>query len=196
MANRSDRLVEILDDFVDASRDVEAAAVVSLDGLPMASALPEELEEDRLGAMAAALLSLGEQAAAGLGRGALSQVFVEGAGGYVFLMSARDQAVLAAITGSAAKIGLMLYQMRQAADDVGRALEPTASRLSGNGQHADGPGAGNGTAAAGGGGGHGSVSAGNGPGEGGLPVPGPPGDGSAAAHQAAADHDDISSSIR
>lgn len=125
MANRSDRLVEILDDFVDATRDVEAAAVISLDGLPMASALPDHMEEDRLGAMAAALLSLGEQAAAGLGRGALSQVFVEGAGGFVFLMSARDRAVLAAVTGHDAKIGLMLYQMRQAAEDIGRVLEPS-----------------------------------------------------------------------
>lgn len=175
MANRSDRLVEILDDFVDASRDVEAAAVVSLDGLPMASALPDHLEEDRLGAMAAALLSLGEQAAAGLGRGALSQVFVEGAGGYVFLMSARDQAVLAAITGSEAKIGLMLYQMRQAADDVGRALEPTASRLSGDGHRAD---------------------ADHGAGEGGLAVPGPPSHSPTVEHEVAADSGDIASSIR
>lgn len=124
MLNRSDRLVEILDEFVGSTRDVEAAAVISLDGLPMASALPEHMEEDRLGAMAAALLSLGEQAAAGLGRGALSQVFVEGAGGFVFLMSARERAVLAAITGHEAKIGFMLYQMRQAADDLGALLEP------------------------------------------------------------------------
>lgn len=175
MANRSDRLVEILDDFVDSSRDVEAAAVVSLDGLPMASALPDHLEEDRLGAMAAALLSLGEQAAAGLGRGALSQVFVEGATGYVFLMSARDQAVLAAITGAEAKIGLMLYQMRQAADDVGRALEPAASRLSDDGHRTD---------------------ADTGSGNGGLPVPGPPSNGPATQHEAAADHGDIASSIR
>lgn len=129
MVNRSDRLVQILDDFVDASRDVEAAAVVSLDGLAMASAVPDHMEEDRLGAMVAALLSLGEQAAVGLGRGALSQVFVEGAGGYVFLMSAREQAVLTAVTGHEAKIGLMLYQMRRAADEVGRVLELAGFRV-------------------------------------------------------------------
>lgn len=123
MANRSDRLVQVLNEFVDASRDVEAAAVVSLDGLAMASAVPDHMEEDRLGAMVAALLSLGEQAAVGLGRGALSQVFVEGAGGYVFVMSARDQAVVTAVTGHEAKIGLMLYQLRHTAEEVGRLLE-------------------------------------------------------------------------
>lgn len=120
---RAGRLAAALDDFIRSSPDVEAAAVVSYDGLPMASALPEEMEEDRVGAMSAALLSLGEQAAVGLGRGQLNQVFVEGDDGFVFLMSARDQAVLAAIARRTAKIGFMLFEMRRAADRVGKALE-------------------------------------------------------------------------
>jgi uncharacterized protein len=121
--SRAERLAAALDDFIRSSPDVEAAAVVSFDGLPMASALPDALEEDRVGAMSAALLSLGEQAALGLGRGQLNQVFVEGEHGFVFLMSARDQAVLAAIAARTAKIGFMLFEMRRAADRVGRALE-------------------------------------------------------------------------
>lgn len=123
---RAHRLAAALDEFIRSSPDVEAAAVVSFDGLPMASALPEELEEDRVGAMSAALLSLGEQAAMGLGRGLLNQVFVEGEHGFVFLMSARDQAVLAAIASRNAKIGFMLFEMRRAADRIGRALEAGA----------------------------------------------------------------------
>jgi uncharacterized protein len=121
--SRAERLAAALDDFIRSSPDVEAAAVVSFDGLPMASALPDDLEEDRVGAMSAALLSLGEQAALGLGRGQLNQVFVEGEHGFVFLMSARDQAVVAAIASRTAKIGFMLFEMRRAADRIGRALE-------------------------------------------------------------------------
>jgi predicted regulator of Ras-like GTPase activity (Roadblock/LC7/MglB family) len=124
--SRAERLAAALDDFIRSSPDVEAAAVVSFDGLPMASALPDDLEEDRVGAMSAALLSLGEQAALGLGRGQLNQVFVEGEHGFVFLMSARDQAVLAAIAARTAKIGFMLFEMRRAADRIGRALESPA----------------------------------------------------------------------
>jgi predicted regulator of Ras-like GTPase activity (Roadblock/LC7/MglB family) len=127
--SRSDRLAAALDEFVRSSPDVEAAAVVSFDGLPMASALPPELEEDRLGAMSAALLSLGEQAAVGLGRGMLNQIFVEGEHGFVFLMSARDQAVLTAIASRTAKIGFMLFEMRRAADRIGRALETSGSEI-------------------------------------------------------------------
>lgn len=120
---KAERLASALHDFIRSSPDVQASAVVSYDGLAMASALPPDMDEDRLGAMSAALLSLGEQAAAGLGRGDLRQVFVEGEYGYVFLMSARDQAVLAAITAHTAKIGLMLFEMRRAADVIGELLE-------------------------------------------------------------------------
>jgi uncharacterized protein len=120
---KAERLADALNDFLASSPDVEAAAVVSFDGLAMASALPEDMDEDRLGAMSAALLSLGEQAATGLGRGELSQVFVEGEHGFVFLMSARDQAVLATVTTKAAKIGFMLFEMRRAAEDIGAILE-------------------------------------------------------------------------
>jgi predicted regulator of Ras-like GTPase activity (Roadblock/LC7/MglB family) len=80
------------------------------------------MEEDRLGAMSAALLSLGEQAAIGLGRGQLNQVFVEGEHGFVFLMSAKDEAVLAAVARRTAKIGFMLFEMRRAAARIGDLL--------------------------------------------------------------------------
>ena len=121
-SSRAERLAGALDAFIRSSPDVEAAAIVSFDGLPMASALPPEMEEDRVAAMSAALLALGEQAALGLGRGQLNQVFIEGDNGLVFLMSAKDQAVLAVITGTTAKIGFVLFEMRRAADAIGDAL--------------------------------------------------------------------------
>ncbi len=123
--SKAQRLAGALDDFVHSSPEVEAAAVVSFDGLPMASALPPDMEEDRVGAMSAALLSLGEQAAIGLGRGQLNQVFVEGEQGFVFLMSAKDQAVLAAVVRRTAKIGFMLFEMRRAAARIGDILAGT-----------------------------------------------------------------------
>lgn len=122
---RADGLAMALDEFLRQSPDLEAAAVVSSDGLPMASALPPHVEEDRLGAMAAAMLSLGDRASESLGRGKLQQVFVEGSSGYVFLMAA-GPAVLCAITRHSAKIGLILYEMHRAAASVSRLLESEA----------------------------------------------------------------------
>ena len=103
--------------------EIEAASVVSFDGLAMAAALPPGMDEDRVAAMSAALLSLGERAAEGLGRGLLSQVYVEGEDGTVFLISADDEAVLVAVAAKGAKTGLMLFEVRRAAAAVGEALK-------------------------------------------------------------------------
>jgi predicted regulator of Ras-like GTPase activity (Roadblock/LC7/MglB family) len=127
-ANRSQQLDRAISDLLAQAPEVEAAAVVSFDGLPMASALPATMDEDRVAAMSAALLSLGERAAEGLGRGVLNQVFIEGETGTVFLVSADDEAVVVAVAARGAKVGMMLYEVRRAAEAVADALrdEPAA----------------------------------------------------------------------
>jgi predicted regulator of Ras-like GTPase activity (Roadblock/LC7/MglB family) len=118
IVTKADLLAAALDDFLATSPEVEAAAVVSADGLPMASALPPHVEEDRLAAMSAALLTLGERAADNLGKGELAQVFVEGSNGHVILMSAGANSVLVAVTSRGAKAGLILFEMRKASDKI------------------------------------------------------------------------------
>jgi predicted regulator of Ras-like GTPase activity (Roadblock/LC7/MglB family) len=120
--SRSYRLDRAIGDLLVQAPEVEAAAVVSFDGLAMASALPATMDEDRVAAMSAALLSLGERAAEGLGRGALNQVYIEGEHGTVFLASADDEAVLVAVASRGAKVGMMLYEVRRAAVAVAEAL--------------------------------------------------------------------------
>jgi uncharacterized protein len=122
LQGRSAQLDRVLSDLLRQAPEVEAASVVSFDGLPMASALPAAMDENRVAAMSAALLSLGERAAEGLGRGELSQVYVEGESGTVFLISAEDEAVLVAVGARGAKVGLLLYEIRRAAHAVGAAL--------------------------------------------------------------------------
>jgi len=125
-ASRAGRLDRILRDLLHQTPGVEAAAVVSFDGLPMASALPVDMDEDRVAAMSAALLSLAERAAQGLGRGDLSQVYIEGEHGTVFLVSAQDEGVLIAVTSAGAKVGMMLYEVKLAANRVGEVLHGPA----------------------------------------------------------------------
>jgi predicted regulator of Ras-like GTPase activity (Roadblock/LC7/MglB family) len=121
-SNRSQRLDRAIADLLAQAPEVEAAAVVSFDGLPMASALPATMDEDRVAAMSAALLSLGERAAEGLGRGALNQVYIEGEHGTVFLVSADDEAVLVAVAAKSAKVGMMLYEVRRVAATIAEVL--------------------------------------------------------------------------
>jgi predicted regulator of Ras-like GTPase activity (Roadblock/LC7/MglB family) len=116
MKSRSQLMVDRLRDLQASSPDIEASAVVSVDGLSIASALPQEVEEDRVSAMSAAMLSLGERIATELGRGSLKQVFIKGESGYVILMSVGEEAVLTALAREQAKLGLIFLDMRRATE--------------------------------------------------------------------------------
>jgi predicted regulator of Ras-like GTPase activity (Roadblock/LC7/MglB family) len=111
-------LVEKLRELQASSADVEAAAIVSVDGLSMASSMPANIEEDRVSAMSAAMLSLGERIAGELGRGGLDQVYVKGEHGYVILMSVGDEAVLTVLAREQAKLGLIFLDMGRAVKEL------------------------------------------------------------------------------
>jgi hypothetical protein len=118
--SRTDQMVDRLRDLQASSGDIQGSAVVSVDGLIMASSLPAGVEEDRVSAMSAAMLSLGERIASELGRGALDQVYIHGKSGYVVLMSVGQEAVLTVLAREQAKLGLIMLDMRRAAEDLGR----------------------------------------------------------------------------
>jgi predicted regulator of Ras-like GTPase activity (Roadblock/LC7/MglB family) len=113
-------MVDRLRDMQVSSPDIEASAVVSVDGLPIATALPREVEEDRVSAMSAAMLSLGERIASELGRGTLSEVQIKGEKGFVILQSLGTEAVLTVLAREGAKMGLVLLDMRRAAEDLAK----------------------------------------------------------------------------
>src|SRR4030042_345982 len=115
---RSDLMVARLRDLQASSPDVEASAVVGVDGLTMASSLPGGVEEDRVSVMSAAMLSLGERIASELGRGLLDQVYIKGENGYVLLMSVGEEAVLTVLARAQAKLGLLFLDMRRAAEEL------------------------------------------------------------------------------
>jgi predicted regulator of Ras-like GTPase activity (Roadblock/LC7/MglB family) len=98
--------------------DIEGSAVVSVDGLMMASALPADVEEDRVAAMSAAMESLGERIAGELRRGNLEEVYVRGDDGYVFLKAVGEEAVLTVLARSGAKLGLIFLDVKRAAEDL------------------------------------------------------------------------------
>ena len=116
--SRSDQMVDRLRNLQAAAPDIEASAVVSVDGLIMASALQQGVEEDRVSAMSAAMLSLGERIAGELGRGGLEQVYIKGSAGFIVLTSVGSEAVLTTLARQEAKLGLIFLEMRRAAEDL------------------------------------------------------------------------------
>lgn len=118
--SRTELMVDRLRDMQVSSPDIEASAVVSVDGLPIATSLPREVEEDRVSAMSAAMLSLGERIASELGRGSLDEVYIKGEKGYVILQSVGAEAVLTVLAREGAKMGLVFLDMRRAAEDLAK----------------------------------------------------------------------------
>ena len=121
--SRAEEMVKRLRKMQADTPEIEASAVVSVDGLTIASALPTNVEEDRVSAMSAAMLSLGERIATELNRGELDQVYIHGDDGYVILSSIGTEAVLTALAKEKAKLGLVFLEMRRAADDLKKLLD-------------------------------------------------------------------------
>ncbi len=119
---RADMLTSILAELNGSSADIEASAVVSTDGLMMAALLPSTMDEDRVGAMSAALLSLGDRTAKELARGTLEQVLIKGDKGYILMTHAGEDAVLTVLAKPQAKLGLIFLDVKRAAESVGKVI--------------------------------------------------------------------------
>jgi predicted regulator of Ras-like GTPase activity (Roadblock/LC7/MglB family) len=109
-------MVEELKKLQISSPAIQASAVVSVDGLIIASALPASVEEDRVSAMSAAMLSLGERISQELRRGELDQVYIRGDHGYVMLTAVGVEAVLTVMATADAKLGLIFLDIKRTAD--------------------------------------------------------------------------------
>jgi predicted regulator of Ras-like GTPase activity (Roadblock/LC7/MglB family) len=120
--SRTDLMVDHLRDMQINTPDVEASAIVSVDGLSIASFLPAGVEEDRVSAMSAAMLSLGERIAGELGRGVLDQIYVKGKSGYIVLAAIGDEAVLTVMAHPNAKLGLVFLEMRRTVENLQKFL--------------------------------------------------------------------------
>ncbi len=119
---REESITSILADLNSSSTEIEASAIISTDGLVIASLLPNAVDEDRVGAMSAAMLSLGDRTALELDRGELEQVLIKGANGYILMTHVGHDAVLTVMTKSSAKLGLIFLDVKRAVSDVASVL--------------------------------------------------------------------------
>ena len=120
--SRLDDLNQVLRNLLSGTPEIEASAVISEDGLVIASALPQHIEEVRVAGMSATLLSLGSRAASELGRGGLEQVLIRGAKGYAVMINAAPGTLLLVLTTHEAKLGLIFLDMKRAVGEITRIL--------------------------------------------------------------------------
>jgi predicted regulator of Ras-like GTPase activity (Roadblock/LC7/MglB family) len=119
---RTESLNKILKNLQSGSPDVEASALITEDGLIIASSLPQDLDEVTVGGMSATLLHLGTRAATALHRGDVREVIVRGEEGYGVMVSAGRGVLLLVVANENAKLGLIFYDMRAAISAIKKVL--------------------------------------------------------------------------
>ena len=115
---RGDTLEGVLNELQGSIPEIEACAIVSVEGLPIVSALPTDVDEAKVAAMTAAMLTLGEKAAIELGKGNLEQVNIKGIDGWLLVIQAGMNACLTVSTTASAKLGMVFLEMKRAAEKV------------------------------------------------------------------------------
>jgi len=117
-ASRTQQISERLRVLLASTPEIEGAALVSPDGLIIASVLAPPADEDRVAAMSAAMVSLGERISEELGRGKLEQVYITGSEGFALLTAAGPQAMLTIIARGEARLGMLLLELRKVVADL------------------------------------------------------------------------------
>ena len=113
MLTSTEKLDNLILNFIKSTSGVEGAALISPDGLPLATNLPESMDEERVAAISAAMLSLAERISNELERGNVERVFVEGDLGYGILTNCGEDAVPLVLAGKAAKQGMLLLAIKK-----------------------------------------------------------------------------------
>ncbi|MHA1582000.1 MAG: roadblock/LC7 domain-containing protein [Candidatus Baldrarchaeia archaeon] len=101
---------------------IEASAIVSLQGLPIVSAMPAGVNDDVVAAMTAAVLSVGEKALQELQKGKLVKILIEGEKGYIIMTTVGQNAILTVLAKQSSNLGLIFLTMKQTAQKIAALL--------------------------------------------------------------------------
>ena len=115
-------LDRVLGDLRALSEDIESCAVLSGDRELISSSHTSAVERERVAALLAALMNLSDRAAHDNGKDHASQLRIDIEQGHLLLVRLDGGGVLAATTGSEARVGLVLYDMRNSRTEVDKVL--------------------------------------------------------------------------
>lgn len=117
MATRLERIQSVLSELSTGNPDIMGAAIISEEGLTIASDLPAGIDEQRVSAVAAALESIAERAAQQIALGKVSRLMIFAENGGALLCSGGKASLIILIRPNA-KLGLVLMDAREAVDKL------------------------------------------------------------------------------
>ena len=104
------------------SGDMASCAVLSADGVLLSSSHEEGVNRERAAAMLSAVANLAKRAARQEDKQHASQVRVDAEDGHLLVVRLDGGGALAATTAKDARVGLVLYDMRNARGEVEKAM--------------------------------------------------------------------------
>lgn len=113
MAIDTIQLDEIIRSFVTNTSHVQGAAIVTHEGLPITSTLPDGMEETRAAAMAAAVITIGDRVGNELQRGTIQHITLSGSGGYSILTLCGSEALLLVLASPEVKQGVLMLEIQR-----------------------------------------------------------------------------------
>ncbi|TFG99396.1 hypothetical protein E4H12_02940 [Candidatus Thorarchaeota archaeon] len=112
------KLRVIMEESTTLTAGIRAWMLLSKEGLPIASAVPQGLEEAEIAAMAASILGVADLAAERLDQGALEEILMTNEKGLVIMRSAGEKAILVLAASKSIKTGLLVYAANIAAEKI------------------------------------------------------------------------------
>ena len=91
---------------------LEGAVIADTEGLPLASYLPSNLDEDEVAAAAAAILAISDSKLEDSGKGKVVQTSIETEEGYLVIAPAKGEYVISVLAPKEAKLGIVLSAVR------------------------------------------------------------------------------------
>ncbi|MFW9875669.1 MAG: roadblock/LC7 domain-containing protein [Candidatus Thorarchaeota archaeon] len=123
MSENIAELTDLLRQMEAVNPDIQGSAIVSVQGLPICSALARDVNDGIVSAMSAAILSVSERAVEELARGDLKRILIEGVDGIIILSKAGENAILCTLAKSDASLGMVFLNIQSVSNKIADLLD-------------------------------------------------------------------------
>ncbi|MFW9867013.1 MAG: roadblock/LC7 domain-containing protein [Promethearchaeota archaeon] len=123
MSENIAELTDLLRQMEAINPDIQGSAIVSVQGLPICSALARDVNDGIVSAMSAAILSVSERAVEELARGDLKRILIEGVEGIIILSKAGENAILCTLAKSDASLGMVFLNIQSVSNKIANLLD-------------------------------------------------------------------------
>lgn len=123
MSENIAELTDLLRQMEAVNPDIQGSAIVSVQGLPICSALARDINDGIVSAMSAAILSVSERAVEELARGDLKRILIEGLDGIIILSKAGENAILCTLAKSDASLGMVFLNIQSVSNKIADLLD-------------------------------------------------------------------------